>query len=453
MSRSLMVRLGAGTAALAALAAVLVAAPPQSAVADLSSGEAVPAAAVVARRIPYAMFGMHPAQVAGALSPEQLAGVTPASGLGAVTIITNGADWRDIQPTSTLDANFASLDSAIDNARSQGVTQINVVLSGTPCWAAATATRSAEVPRCYASAPKSYTSWRRFVTLTLRHIAARVSSVQVWAEADLPARWAGTPTQLAFMTKIVNDVARTPAVTALNPKLVVASASTTTRLKLTRGNYLDRFWYPYVRALGAYKWPVQAFVGNFYPLSNGSPLNRQAQIAAFKAVLVKARAPRLPVWEGEINYGVPGGGLPYRNLNSTLGAAYVARTYVDNLRFGIARSYWSAWMPQNRGYGITMWPGTIGARAQLTTYGWLAGKWFKGCGTSNLATGRFVTCLVTTTAVATSFTARIVYSEGRTRTYVVPSGVTKVCYASGTCLAVTRGQVIKVGQLPAWLGQ
>ena len=127
MSRSLMVRLGAGTAALAALAAVLVAAPPQSAVADLSSGEAVPAAAVVARRIPYAMFGMHPAQVAGALSPEQLAGVTPASGLGAVTIITNGADWRDIQPTSTLDANFASLDSAIDNARSQGVTQINVL--------------------------------------------------------------------------------------------------------------------------------------------------------------------------------------------------------------------------------------------------------------------------------------------------------------------------------------
>ena len=338
MSRSLIVRPGASAAALAALAAVLVAAPPKEAVADLSSGEAVPAA-VVARRIPYAMFGMHPAQLAGTLSPEQLLGVTPSTGLGAVTIITNGADWRDIQPTSTLDANFASLDSAIDNARSQGITQINVVLSGTPCWAAATATRSAEVPRCYASAPKTYTSWRRFVTLTLRHIASRVTSVQVWAEADLPARWAGTPTQLAYMTKIVHDISKTPAVVALNPKLVVASASTTTRLKLTRGNYLDRFWYPYVRALGAYKWPVGAFVGNFYPLSNGTPLNRQAQIAAFKAVLVKARAPRLPVWEGEINYGVPGGGLPYPNLNNTLGAAYLSRTFLDNLRFGIARSY------------------------------------------------------------------------------------------------------------------
>ena len=341
---------------------------------------------------------------------------------------------------------WESLDSAVDNARSGGVTQINVVLTGTPCWAAALAPAAGEVAPCYSSSltTAGYASWRLFVRAAAERYATRVTSIQIWSEADLKNRWRGTPAQLALMTTYAKM-----EIKAVSPSIAVVAASTTTRL-----HNLATWYLPFLKALAYRKWPVDAYVANFYPPANGTPVTRQAQIVEFKSYLAKAHAPSKPIWEGEVNYGVPGIHLSHVSLDNALGAAYVARTYLDGLRFGIARVYWSAWMPRNAVYGVTMWPGySYGPRALRTTYGWLANKWWKGCGTASLSTGKFITCLVSNTTSATSFTARIVWSEGKTTSYKVPSGVTRLCTATGACAATKAGRVLKIGQSPVWLGR
>jgi hypothetical protein len=340
---------------------------------------------------------------------------------------------------------WEALDSAVSNARSKGVTQINLVVAGTPCWAAALPPAAGEPAPCYASPPTTagYAAWTLFIRAVAERFKDQVTSIQIWSEADLKNHWRGTPAQLALMTTLAWQ-----QVKAAKPGLVLAAASTTTRL-----HDLGTWYLPFLKALAARKWPVDVYVGHFYPPANGSPVTRQQQITEFKSYLVRGKAPKKPIWDGEVNYGAPGLHLAYRALNNPLGAAYVARTYLDGLRLGISRIYWSAWMPKNAVYGVTMWPGYVGPRALRTTYGWLANKWWRGCVTSKRSTGTFVTCTVSTTTVATSFRARIVWSEGKTASYKVPAGVTKRCVVSGGCLATKAGKVIKIGQSPMWFGR
>lgn len=409
--------------------------------------DVVPAAA---RRVLPTYFGMHTA-TAGTLTDAQLAGMTPASGVGAVTLLGTGLNWRDVQPVAPVAGQdpgyqWDAMDSAVTNARSMGVTQVNLVLAGTPCWAAANKPGAGEPAPCYTSPPTSagLSAWARFVRAVAERYTGRVTSIQIWSEADLINRWRGTPAQLAYMTLIAYR-----QIKAVNPKLIVAAASTTTRL-----HNLGTFYLPFLRQLARRTWPTDVYVGHFYPPANGTPVTRQQQILEFRATLAKAPAPAKPIWEGEVNYGVPGIHLKHVALDNALGAGYVARTFLDGLRFGISRVYWSAWVPKNAVYGVTMWPGyTYGTRALRATYSWLANKYWKGCAAASLSTGRFVTCLVSSTTSATSFTARIVWSEGRTRLWKVPTGVTKLCTVSGGCAATKAGRIYKIGQVPVWFGR
>ena len=64
---------------------------------------------------------------------------------------------------------------------------------------------------------------------------------------------------------------------------------------------------------------------------------------------------------------------------------YVSRTYLDSLRFGIARSYWYAWTPEYRLLGIQMWNGYLATRAYAATRDWVVGSTFSGCSTTGVA--------------------------------------------------------------------
>ena len=230
---------------------------------------------------------------------------------------------------------------------------------------------------------------------------------------------------------------------------MVAAGSTTTRL----GN-LGTWYLPFLKALAYRKWPVDVFVGHFYPPANGTPVTRQAQILQFRSYLAQAHAPSKPIWDGEVNYGAPGLHLAYRRWTTP----WVRRTWRvptwTACASGLRASTGARGCPRRNVYGVTMWPGySYGPRALRTTYGWLANKWWRGCGTSKLSTGTFVTCLVSSTTSASSFTARIVWSEGKTVSYKVPSGVTRLCTATGACAATKAGRVLKIGQSPVWLGR
>jgi hypothetical protein len=98
-----------------------------------------------------------------------------------------------------------------------------------------------------------------------------------------------------------------------------------------------------------------------------------------------------------------------------------------------------------------MYPGSLGARAQKTTYGWLANKMWRGCTVSGVASARVVTCHVSVSTVTTSRSATIVWSEGKTVRVKVPAGNRVRCNAIGQCGAVKAGSLIAVNGSPVWI--
>ena len=106
-----------------------------------------------------------------------------------------------------------------------------------------------------------------------------------------------------------------------------------------------------------------------------------------KTALRIAEAPARPIWETEINYGItnPGTGEAARSIPAADIPGYVSRTYLDSLRYGIARSYWYAWTPEYRLLGIQMWSGLPRQPClRATTRQWLVGSTFSGCSTSGV---------------------------------------------------------------------
>jgi hypothetical protein len=125
------------------------------------------------------------------------------------------------------------------------------------------------------------------------------------------------------------------------------------------------------------------------------------------------------------------------------------------LRLGIARVYLSAWMAKpssNPIYGVTLYPGKPGATALKTTYGWLAGKWYRGCTTSTTSVGKLFTCKVSVTMSPGSASATIAYSEGGLRKVTVPANGKRKCTLLTGCTTAKPGSVVSVGQSPVWFG-
>ena len=442
---------GAGVAVLAAAALTL----------QVGSTPTPADAASSGVQVPGSFFGMHAAAVGGTLDASQLAGLAKTAGIGSIELLSNGSEWAVVQPVDGP-ADYTIFDQAIANIASTSTTSpikdINVVLTGTPEWAARNAARAGEPSPGYSSPPADKNKWSAYVEGIVNHCIsipackANVKSFQIWSEANLLSRWYGTGDELASLTKLAQ--LKIAAANAANgTRFKVVAASTTVRLQ---GLGTGTFYSNYLKGLKARAWPVDAFAFHGYPKASGTPVNRQSLIGYLKNVLRAAGAPAKPLWDGEVNYGVPGPGTdPYRALDNATGAAYISRTFLDSLRLGISRVYLSAWMAKpltNPVYGVTLYPSTPGAKALKTTYGWLAGKWYRGCTTSTTSVGKLVTCKVSVTMSPGSSSATIAYSEGGLRKVTVPVNGKRRCTLLNGCTAAKPGSVVSVGQSPVWFG-
>ena len=264
----------------------------------------------------------------------------------------------------------------------------------------------------------------------------RITSYQIWNEANLTSFWRGTPLQMADLTARVARIVR-----ATDPGARVVAASSTTRLT----SAYTKFFPAYLRALRARGWPIDAFAGHFYPASTGTPTTRLGLIALMRRDLRAARAPALPLWDTELNFGLkgPGPAYPDRDIEGPTAAAWVARAYLDSLRGGVARTCWYAWTPARDLLGITMYRGSRGAAAFTRVYGWLAGGTFRGCKTQ----GVYTAC----TVVKSGRAASIAWTERGQQRITVPAAVRWACPAGGACVRVSPGQRYLVGPGPVRL--
>jgi len=372
------------------------------------------------------MFGLHVKNV------QQ--GVWPTVTFGSLRLWDNDTSWSSIEKSPGV-YDWTTLDNAIATANANGVTDIMMVLSGTPQWATnSTCTPPACLPTPGAAGmPRDLADWDRWVTNVVTRYKGKITSYQPWNEANLQTFFEGTPEQMADITARTYRIVK-----SIDPAAVVVAPSTGTRL----GGPFKKFYPRYLNALKAKDWPVDVWAVHTYPASKGTPVDRAALARGYQAILNAAGAPNLPIWDTENNYGLKGPGPqnPDVDIEGTKAANWTAVTYLDALRLNISRVYMYTWEPYNDLWGIQYFGGTVGTKAFDVTQDWLVGARYNGC----TQKGAKVTCSITSKA---GDAQQIVYPTKGRKTFKVSSQFTQACNTVGTCKPIRGGKVRTSGPM------
>jgi hypothetical protein len=369
------------------------------------------------------LFGMH------VFNLED--GVFPTVPIGAIRLWDNETTWSAIEPVQDQ-FNWGKLDTAVATARANGVTDILMVLAGTPAWATddpASGGAAGVLPGA-AGMPTNLADWDDWVRQVATRYKGQITAYQPWNEANLTTFSTGTPQEMAQLTKRAYDIIK-----SIDPNATVVAPSTGTRL----GGPFKKFYPAYLRELKALGWPVDVWAAHTYPASLGTPVDRAALARLYLSVLAAEGAPDKPIWDTENNFGLAGPGPtnPDQDIVGARAADWTARTYLDSLRLGISRVYWYAWGPENDLVGIQMNTGSPAAKAYATLQDWIVGATYNGC---SPATRNDVTCRFAKNGV----NFKIVYPE-RGRAAFKTKGFRQVCSLDGTCAPVTKAKIRVAG--------
>ena len=365
------------------------------------------------------LFGLH---VNGA---ER--GVWPTINFGSLRLWDNATSWTNIE-TSKGVFDWTNLDRAVSNANQNGVTDFLMVLSGTPTWAT-NQRNPISLPAPNASGvPANMADWDDWVRAVATRYKGKITNYQPWNEANLKTFYTGTPAQMADLTKRAHDIIK-----SIDPSATIVSPSTGLRLN----GALQRFYPKFLQELKARNWPVDVWSAHTYPNSLGTTNDRRELANKWIDLLKAAKAPNLPLWDTENNYGLggPGPDFPEQDIKGTKAASWTAVTYLDALRLGISRVYIYQWGPYNDLWGIQYKDGAPGAIAMNTLQKWIVGTTYKGCKEAK----RKVTCKFRTSDGVN----QIVYSETRKKKFKVAKRYKQMCQLDGTCSAVPANRKVR----------
>lgn len=394
------------------------------ALAALTAGQAT-AAPSAPEPVQPMQFGMH--------VPGISQGTDPSVAYGSIRLWDSGVAWGQVEQKNNKYW-WNGLDAAVANANAQQVRTL-YVLGSTPNWAASN-TKQGAYPNKGAASMPSMKEWKAWVTAVVQRYAGSIEAYQIWNEANLTTFWQGTPKQMARLTSEAYKIIR-----RYDPTAKVVSASSTVRLQ----SAYKKFFPAYLKELKKLKWPVDAISVHLYPPSKGTPATRADYIGQVQADMRKGGVPASKeLWDTEINYGIqgPGKGNPDQDIDGAAAAAWVAQTYLDNIRLGVARSYWYFWDRAVDLVGIQMFDGTPGSVGFQSVYTWLNGKFY------TCASGAVNTCQLGDNADPQV----VAWATKGSGTFVVPAGATQTCTALNQCSAVAPGSNVTIGSMPQWFG-
>jgi len=371
-------------------------------------------------------FGMHIPKIAN--------GVSTSVSEGSVRLWDSGVAWGQVEQKKNK-YYWDGLDHAIGNANAQNL-KILYVLGSTPKWAASNTKQGTYPNAGAASMPKSMTDWKNWVTAVVKRYGNSIESYQIWNEANLTTFWQGTPKQMAQLTNEAKKIIK-----KYDPTALVVAASSTVRLQ----SAYKKFFPAYMKELKALKWPIDVVSVHLYPASTGTPANRADYIKQVKADMKTAKVPSAKqLWDTEINYGIkgPGSSYPDKNIEGPPAAAWVAQTYLDDIRLGVERAYWYYWFPQASLVGIQMFDGTIGALGYNTVNQWINGSVYS-CTTAK----------VNTCQMGDNVNPKVVaWASKGSGTFVVPAAANWTCDALNQCQPAVPGSTVTIGNMPQWFG-
>jgi hypothetical protein len=361
----------------------------------------------------------------------------PSAPYGALRLWDNGTAWSQIE-LAKGEFKWDNLEGALANAESKGMTDILMVLGTTPEWAVKKGDvkkGQADYPQPgAASAPANLQDWDEWVTAVVTRFKGRISSYEIWNEANLKNFYSGTPEELAEMTARAYAIIK-----AADPEALVVSASPALRLSAR----FDAFYPKYLAALAKADWPVDVISLHAYPSGDGSPQIRGGLIETFKSSLAEAGAPAdIPIWDTELNYGLAGpGDIAKTDITGPAAAGWIVRTYIDNLRYGIERAYWYIWTQKPYPLlGIQAYPGSDGEQGFFAIDNWVVGSQFEGC----TDTAGAVTC----NFVRDGQKSIVAWAETGDAPYTAPAGSQLVCDPLANCQEIAEGAAITLTEVP-----
>ncbi|MEI7629952.1 MAG: hypothetical protein WCJ73_02230 [Actinomycetes bacterium] len=357
-----------------------------------------------------------------------------AAPFGALRLWDNGTAWSQIELEKGK-YKWDNLEGALNNAEAKGMTDILMVLGTTPEWAARDFTDTVYPPYPGAnSAPKDFADWDNWVTAVVSRYKGRITSYEIWNEANLADFFSGTPEEMAELTarayKIIKDI---------DPEATVVSASPA--LRLTKA--FDKFYPAYLKALAAKDWPIDVLAIHTYPTGQGDPVARGVLIGIVKKAITAAGAPAdMPLWDTELNYGLAGPGpIPKTEITGAKAAGWVVRTYIDDLRYGIARSYWYIWSLRPIPLlGIQAFPGTDAEQGFFALENWVIGSSFDGCDEA----GGAVTCNFSRDGQKSV----VAWAQTGEAPYTAPAGTQLVCDPLANCQESAADAQITLTEVP-----
>ena len=159
-------------------------------------------------------------------------------------------------------------------------------------------------------------------------------------------------------------------------------------------------------------------------------------------VITAAGAPAtVELWDTELNYGLAGLGLPKTDITGAKAAGFIVRTYIDDLRYGINRSYWYIWTQTPKAWlGIQAYPGAEAEQGFFALDNWVTGASYDGC----TETGNTVTCNFSKAGAKWI----VAWAETGTAQFNAPEGTQLVCDPLANCAETTAGTGITLTEVP-----
>ena len=386
-------------------------------------GPSGPASAATGRLIDKRLFGMHDSDPT----------TWPGAGPGSIRLWDAGVTWRDIE-TSPGVYDFGRLDADVRAAHAAGA-EVTLVLGVTPAFYAPTGGDQT-------SNPTSLVAWDAYVrALVTRYSSGSwgyrgIAAYQVWNEANVTGYWTGTPQQMAVLTEHTYNVVKSVDRGAL----VVSPAFASRIAEQIRG--IRRFAFAWTDGKPAWRYTDVVSL-NLYPLetygtSAGVPETSMSLLAKARKILGYGGLPStFPIWNTEINYGMPTGsrgGTGATPIRPDLQMAYVVRTYLLNAANGVRRvdfyAYDQRYLPgTNRTLGnVRLSDPADGVTLSSAGRAYqLAQKWMVGARLVPTRTGG-KPCMKDS---AGTYTCVLTYAGGVRRVYWNPGARVKVTTAKG----------------------
>jgi hypothetical protein len=298
------------------------------------------------------LFGLH--------APPDT-GSAPTVPYGYLRLWDSAVSWADLNPSKGV-YNWTKLQEALASPIAQG-REVMYVLGNTPAWAG---------DGSPSSAPKNMNDVYDFVKALCGQGGGRITTYEAWNEGNLQTFWTGTQAELAQVTQQVRR-----ALTDCPSGGNVVAASTGTRAE---GAFVNNYT-EYLKELAKLGWPIDGYAVHSYPSATGGPTERLDGVTQYKTMLAVNGAPVKPIYDSEVNYGLAGLGQNHIDIDAQTSSAYISRTFIDSVRYGIDYVFWFLWTPAYYNKLGVQLNSTTGVenRAWAITFDWLVGSRMQRC--------------------------------------------------------------------------